>query len=85
MLDLAAGTARGAGEDTLAGVEDVLGSQYGDRLTGNSGVNWIWGQGGADVISGAGGPDVLFGEKGNDVVNGGAGPDKLNGGPAGIA
>jgi Ca2+-binding RTX toxin-like protein len=80
VVNLAAGTARGAGDDTLAGVEDILGSKFADRLSGDAGVNWIWAQGGADLVSGAGGSDVLFGEKGNDALNGGSGSDKLNGG-----
>jgi Ca2+-binding RTX toxin-like protein len=49
-----------AGADTLGGFENVIGSHYGDSLTGDSGPNTIDGGGGGDpVLDGAGGTDTL--------------------------
>jgi Ca2+-binding RTX toxin-like protein len=61
----------GAGTDTLSGIENVVGSDFNDILTGNSVVNWL---------SGGGGSDSLYGAKGNDTLRGGAGDDHLYGG-----
>lgn len=80
-VDLAAGQSAGYGADALVSIEDVYGSKFADRITGNAGPNWLHGYSGADVVSGGGGTDQVFGDRGNDVVNGGPGPDKLNGGP----
>jgi Ca2+-binding RTX toxin-like protein len=59
----------GAGTDTLPddpadpstdpGVENIVGSPFGDHLTGNDGPNEITGGGGGDTISLLGGPDVF--------------------------
>jgi Ca2+-binding RTX toxin-like protein len=49
----------------------VLGSIYGDSLTGNSGANLLEGAAGNDTLSGGGGADTLAGGVGDDtyVVN----------------
>ena len=53
----------------LNGIEDILGSAYGDTLSGTSGNN---------VIDGASGADLLFGGfGGNDSLTGGAGADSF--------
>ena len=80
-VDLGHGIASGWGSDTITGVEDVIGSRFDDRLTGDPGRNAMFGGSGADVVSGAGGADLLRGEKAGDVLNGGPGPDRLDGGP----
>jgi Ca2+-binding RTX toxin-like protein len=74
------GTAEG---DTLANVENVLGSQHNDTLTGDNGNNVLTGLNGNDVLKGGGGADTLNGDAGNDSLKGGGGADVLNGG-AGI-
>ncbi|MFN0042218.1 MAG: hypothetical protein ACKVSF_03270, partial [Alphaproteobacteria bacterium] len=57
----------GAGIDRMTSLfADLIGSAYGDTLTGNFGANTIMGGGGNDVIDGAGGPDTLFGGAGDD-------------------
>ena len=58
----------------------LVGSEYGDTLTGCRGNNTIWGLGGNDVINGGAGNDVIFGGDGDDVIDGGNGNDILFGG-----
>jgi Ca2+-binding RTX toxin-like protein len=71
------GTAQG---DTLASIENITGSAYGDILTGDDGINVLTGLNGDDTLKGGGGDDTLNGDNGNDTLNGGAGADVLNGG-----
>jgi Ca2+-binding RTX toxin-like protein len=66
-VDLTAGTSSGAGNDTLAGMEKVIGSAYADTLTGDGIGNELKGGAGNDQISGEGGLDDLYGEDGADV------------------
>ena len=57
-VNLATGTATGAaGADTLANIERVMGSAFGDTLTGNASDNSIEGLAGNDTIDGGGGFD----------------------------
>lgn len=70
----------GAGSDTLITIENLLGSTFADRLTGNGANNLLRGGAGNDTLNGAAGNDNLQGDGGNDVLNGGAGNDILNGG-----
>ena len=51
----------GSGTDTLLNIEAVLGSEYGDILTGNSGDNILWGGLRSDTLRGGGGDDALYG------------------------
>jgi Ca2+-binding RTX toxin-like protein len=90
-VDLMSGTVSSpSGGSSINGVENVIGSRYDDRLTGDSQVNVLWGRGGSDQIRGGGGADTLWGEggndslwgeQGNDTLWGGDGVDVLNGGP----
>jgi Ca2+-binding RTX toxin-like protein len=57
----------GAGDDTLIGIENLTGSAFNDRLTGNSGDNLLIGGAGDDRLSAITG--------GNDTLRGGAGGD----------
>jgi Ca2+-binding RTX toxin-like protein len=60
VADLAAGTATGGdlvGSDRLAGIENLHGSLYNDRLLGNAGANRLIGDEGADELVGRGGAD----------------------------
>jgi Ca2+-binding RTX toxin-like protein len=75
--------------DSIARVENVDGSDWGDTLTGNTVANTLRGFAGADTLSGLAGNDVLdggadndqlFGDSGNDILTGGAGADTLDGG-----
>ena len=71
--------ASGEGSDTLAGVEDLVGSPKNDALTGGGGNNALNGGGGNDTIGGLGGADKLTGSSGADTLRGGAGNDALVG------
>jgi Ca2+-binding RTX toxin-like protein len=63
----------------LGGFENLVGSQFGDTLTGNNVRNFILGMAGNDTISGMGGNDDLQGQGGNDVIHGGNGNDRIDG------
>jgi hypothetical protein len=60
-VNLATSTGLGgdAQGDTLAGIENLLGSAFGDTLVGNSGANRLSGGAGADTLTGGSGPDVF--------------------------
>ncbi len=77
LQSAAGGTAQG---DQLYSIENVRGSVYADSLTGDGGVNRLWGGLGDDVEHGGGGGDFLYGEAGNDTLDGGDGEDTLMGG-----
>jgi Ca2+-binding RTX toxin-like protein len=51
----------GAEEDTLIGIEGVIGGAGNDRLTGDDAANLLAGGGGADTLSGGRGADTLDG------------------------
>ncbi|TSD84416.1 hypothetical protein FFK22_032610, partial [Mycobacterium sp. KBS0706] len=70
-VDLSAGTAGGgdAQGDILVSIENVIGSQRDDRLTGNAGVNILDGQDGNDLLRGGAGADVIDGDDGIDTVS----------------
>lgn len=74
----------GAGIDWLVSIENLIGTNFGDRLTGDSGDNSLRGLSGNDYLSGKGGSDMLEGGEGNDLLLGddlgGLGDDTLLGG-----
>jgi Ca2+-binding RTX toxin-like protein len=47
--------------DTLTGIENLVGSAFDDRLTGDADVNVLQGGDGSDTLEGRGGSDVLDG------------------------
>ncbi|MFE0756486.1 hypothetical protein ACFW16_21165 [Inquilinus sp. NPDC058860] len=67
-VNLTAGSGSGgdASADTLAGIENVSGSQGNDILVGNADANALRGWGGADVLNGVAGQDTLTGGTGAD-------------------
>ncbi|MCW2267568.1 retention module-containing protein [Pseudomonas sp. JUb96] len=65
----------GAGTDTLTGIENLVGSDHSDTLTGNDLANLLKGGLGNDTLLGGGGDDVLVGGPGNNTLTGGAGSD----------
>jgi Ca2+-binding RTX toxin-like protein len=81
-VDLAAGTATGAGNDMLSGIEDIAGSDFADVLHGDAVDNFIDGGAGNDLLAGGGGNDVLDGGDGADTISGGAGADVILAGAA---
>ena len=56
-------------------VENVIGTDTADHLTGDSGPNALTGRNGKDVLDGAGGDDILAAGAGDDILTGGAGID----------
>jgi Ca2+-binding RTX toxin-like protein len=56
-------------------VENIVGTQFGDILTGNASNNSFLGGGGNDTLNGLGGDDNLDGGIGADVLSGGSGSD----------
>ena len=63
------GSGGDAAGDTLAGIENVTGSAYGDSLTGDAGANVLSGGAGDDTLAGGAGDDTLFTGSGNDLVS----------------
>ncbi|WP_430464653.1 Hint domain-containing protein [Tabrizicola sp.] len=66
--------------DVLSQIENILGSNYADLLTGDGNANTLTGGAGDDSLFGGAGSDQLFGGDGNDLLQGGAGSDRLEGG-----
>jgi Ca2+-binding RTX toxin-like protein len=80
-VDLARGGFSGeAFGDQLSTIEGLVGSAFGDALTGDGGDNTLYGQAGDDVLRGKAGADLLDGGLGNDHLYGGAGADLIDGG-----
>jgi Ca2+-binding RTX toxin-like protein len=102
-VDLAAGGQTDGGPDdnpdpsareNLVEIEDVSGTDAGDKLFGDALANELNGQGGndeldgranatgTDALNGGLGDDVLRGREGPDILSGGVGNDRLDGGDA---
>ena len=64
-----------AAGDNLAGIENLIGSNHADRLTGDGGVNTLIGGRGNDYLFGGAGNDILYGTSGINVMEGNAGND----------
>ena len=71
------GTGGDAEGDTLAGIENLAGSNHADVLTGDAGANRLVGRQGADQLFGGGGDDIFDTGGGYDFVDGGAGVDTV--------
>jgi VCBS repeat-containing protein len=77
-----AGTGSGndAEGDKLYNIQNIIGSDFDDDITGNSAVNVLDGGFGDDIIHGGAGNDTLYGGVGNDTLYGDAGDDTFFGG-----
>jgi Ca2+-binding RTX toxin-like protein len=78
VVDLRSSEAQSGGDaagDILSSIENLIGSQWDDILTGNNNANVLTGGLSNDVLSGEGGNDTLEGGFGNDTLNGGEGID----------
>ena len=64
--------------DTIAGVENLIGSGFNDLLAGSNGDNFLVGGAGADSIYGAGGNDTIVTGQGADFAEAGAGIDLID-------
>ncbi|WP_245306229.1 M10 family metallopeptidase C-terminal domain-containing protein, partial [Roseovarius aestuariivivens] len=62
-------------------IEDAIGGDGADLITGNAGANRLQGKGGNDALAGQAGNDTLVGGGGDDRLDGGAGLDLYSGGP----
>jgi len=97
-VDLLAGTADGQGQDEIVVIDRwrVIGSRYGDIVTGTAFNDMLEGGPGPDTLAGGVGNDELHGDSGlapdgaSDNLSGGdgddhlfteGGPDQLSGGP----
>ena len=67
-------------EENLYSIENVIGSNYADKLYGDSIANRLEGNSGNDFIQGYDGDDSLIGGVGDDTLMGGNGNDFLDGG-----
>ncbi|SDY83501.1 M10 family metallopeptidase C-terminal domain-containing protein [Nitrosomonas sp. Nm33] len=66
-VNLATGASSGgAGNDTLNGIEGVMGSAFNDTLTGDKNANNLVGGAGNDRLNGGAGVDTMSGGLGND-------------------
>lgn len=82
LTALGAGTSSGGGmglDVFLSGIENVVGSDHDDTITGNADINLLFGLNGDDSIHGGGGNDTIYGGHGNDLIIGGDGNDTLTG------
>ncbi|GKT31482.1 hypothetical protein ADUPG1_002053, partial [Aduncisulcus paluster] len=65
--------------DTIEEIENVIGSNFADTITGDEKNNSLDGRKGNDTLYGKAGNDTLKGGDGNDTLNGGKGNDYLYG------
>ena len=68
--------------DTFDSIEILIGSGFGDILSGDSNNNTLIGGNGNDRLDGGAGNDSLSGDAGIDFLTGGLGDDVLSGGSA---
>jgi len=82
QVDLRTGIGLGgdAEGDRFADIEQVVGSEFGDRLTGGDSSILFAGGAGTDTLIGSRGGDVLSGGADGDRIDGGAGYDLIGGG-----
>ncbi|WP_281269712.1 LamG-like jellyroll fold domain-containing protein, partial [Aestuariispira insulae] len=79
-LPLAEGIGGDAQGDVLSGVENLVGSDFDDSLSGSSARNEIRAGAGDDTVFGGAGRDSLWGDDGNDILAGGEDSDRIDGG-----
>ena len=79
-LDGSAGTGGQAAGDKLTGIENIIGSDHDDKITGDAGNNVLYGGKGKDTLKGGKGNDILIGGAGDDTLEGGSGNDVFVGG-----
>ena len=69
----------GSDASTIVNVENVVGSDFVDDITGDSKANVIDGGVAGDTISAGDGDDVVIGGDGSDTLSGGVGDDIIYG------
>jgi Ca2+-binding RTX toxin-like protein len=60
-------------------IENVIGTEFADTITGNALANSLFGMGGNDTLRGGAGNDLLRGGRGNDTLLGQEGLDRIFG------
>ena len=70
---------QGAGRDSFISIENVTGSDFNDRLSGDSAANVLDGGTDNDTLRGQGGEDTLIGGEGDDNLRAGNDADVLRG------
>ena len=65
--------------DEFMSIENVRGSMYDDKLTGNGETNKLYGNMGDDMLMGGAGNDTIRGGKDDDEIDGGDGDDMIQG------
>jgi Ca2+-binding RTX toxin-like protein len=78
-VQLAEGSAKGQGHDTLKHIEGAVGGPLKDAIGGDADPNSLFGGDENDQLVGAGGNDFLSGEAGQDFLGGAGGRDSLAG------
>ncbi|MEH6496110.1 MAG: DUF4114 domain-containing protein [Pseudomonas marincola] len=87
-VDLKSGEGMGHGNDQLVSIENLVGSDYNDKLyanhlanvlSGGDGNDRLYGRHGSDTLLAGDGADYIDGGSGNDVIYGGAGDDEIKG------
>lgn len=63
--------------ESLASIEDLWGTRFADRFTGNAQANMLFGDEGNDTLVGGAGDDTLEGGIGADILTGGIGADSF--------
>ncbi|AFL51454.1 putative protease [Sinorhizobium fredii USDA 257] len=76
MGDISVNTNDATG-DKYDSIENLVGSNYADKLYGTTGANNITGGNGNDLLHGYSGNDVIYGGAGADQLYGGYGADKF--------
>jgi Ca2+-binding RTX toxin-like protein len=70
----------GFGNDSFAGIENIVGTGHRDWIQGDASANRLYGGDGDDYLNTWGTGDTLLGEGGDDVLTGTVGDHILNGG-----
>lgn len=74
-------------QDTLTGIENIIGSNFADKLVGDAGHNTLRGGLGRDTLTGGGGPDNFFYKdprEGGDLITDFGADDRLTFSSAGF-
>ncbi len=82
-VDLNTGLVSGWSNDTLIGIQSVIGTYYADVIKGNNQNNGLFGGRGADTIDGRSGNDSISSDNAKATLKGGAGDDLILPGPGG--
>ncbi|MBS0123974.1 PD40 domain-containing protein [Thetidibacter halocola] len=67
-LAIAGEQATGVGRDTLVSIENLIGSRFNDRLTGDDGANALRGGAGGDTLEGGAGNDTYYVDSDTDII-----------------